>query len=332
MQFDRLKRREFITLLGGAAAWPLAARAQELAMPVIGFVSGLSPDLFAERVRGFREGLNQMGYAEGRNVRIEYRWAEGQNSRFPALVADLVRNGVSIIFAAGSTLSASAAQTVTTTIPIVFVIGSDPVESGLVRSLNRPGGNITGITNLNLELSAKRLELLHEVVPAAKSVALLVNPANPPLAEVDTRNVQRAASTLGLRVDVLHAGNESEFKGVFESLAKQGGGALVIGADVFFTSWRNRLAALSVLHAIPTIYQTREFAAAGGLLGYGSVTLESYRLGGVYCGRILKGERPAELPVQQSTKVELIINLRTAKTLGLTIPLPLLGRADEVIE
>jgi len=327
-----MRRRDFISLLGGAAAWPLAARAQQAAKPTVGFLSGLAPDLFADRVREFREGLNEMGYTEGRNVRIEYRWAEGQNNRFPALAADLVRSGVSIIFAAGSTLAASAAKAATTTIPIVFSIGSDPIESGLVTSLNRPGGNITGVTNLNLELSAKRLELLHEVVPAAASVALLVNQTNLPLAEVDVRNVQRVATALGLRLHVLNASSENEFESTFKSLIKQDIRALVIGADVFFTSWRNRLGALSALHAIPTAYQTREFAAAGGLLSYSGISLEAYRLGGVYCGRILKGERVGELPVQQSTKVELVINLKTAKAIGIEFPTSLLLRADEVIE
>jgi putative tryptophan/tyrosine transport system substrate-binding protein len=328
-----MKRREFITLIGGAAAaWPLGVRAQQTAMPVIGVISAEWPDLFTDRLRAFHDGLRETGYVEGRNVAIEHRWAEGRNDRLAALAAELVRRQVAAIVAAGSTPAALVARAATTTIPIVFYIGADPVKEGLVTSLSRPGGNVTGVVTLNVEVAAKRLELLHELVPTATIVALLVNPTNPTLAETITRDLEVAARTLGVQLHVLHASSEREIDTAFATLVKLRAGALVIGADAFFNSRSEQLAALTLRHAVPAIYQFREFVSAGGLMSYGSTVADTYRPLGVLTGRILKGEKPAELPVQQATKVELIINMKTAKALGLTVPLPLLGRADEVIE
>jgi putative tryptophan/tyrosine transport system substrate-binding protein len=327
-----LRRRQFITLLGGAAAWPLAARAQQAAMPVIGFLGGESPDLWANYVRAFQQGLRETGYVEGRNVMIEYRWAEGRNDRLPALTAELVRRQVTVIAAPGSTPAALAAKAATTTIPIVFIIAADPVQIGLVASLNRPGGNVTGVVTLNVEIAPKRLELLHELFPTATSFALLVNPTSPALAEPVSRDVQTAARMFGIKLHVLHASNEPEFDAVFATTARLGAAGLVIGPDALFNSRIEQLAALTVRHAVPAIYQWREFTAAGGLLSYGSSLTDVYRQAGVYTGRILKGEKPTDLPVEQTTKVELFINLKTAKALGLTVPTALLVRADEVIE
>jgi putative ABC transport system substrate-binding protein len=327
-----VRRREFITLLGGAAAaWPLAARAQP-AMPVIGFLSNASPDAYAIRLRAFRQGLKEAGYVEGQNVEIEYRWAEGHNSRLPALAAELVRRQVAVMVAAGGTPAAVVAKAATATIPIVFGVAVDPVETGLVTSLNRPGGNLTGVTNLNVEVGPKRLELVHELLPTATIIAVLVNPTSPNIAELFSRTMQQAARALGLQLHILHASTDRDFDAVFESVLQLRAGALVISPDVFFTARREQLAALSLHHAVPAIYQYRPFAAAGGLMSYGSDETEYYRLVGIYAGRVLKGEKPADLPVVQSTKVELIINLKTAEALGITIPLPLIGRADEVIE
>ena len=326
-----MQRRDFITLLGGAAVWPLAARAQQPPMPVIGLLSSVSPDLYAIRLRAFRQGLKEAGYVEGQNVAIEYRWAEGQNNRLPALAAELVDRHVDVIAAAGGTPSAVAAKAATASIPIVFAVAVDPVKIGLVASLNRPGGNLTGITNLNAEVGPKRLELLRELIPTATSVALLVNPTSP-VAEPFTRAMQAAARTLGLQLHVLQASTEQDFDKAFAELVQLRAGALVISPDVFFNTRSEQLATLSLRHAVPAIYQYHEFAAAGGLMSYGSDETEYYRLIGIYAGRILKGEKPADLPVVQATKVEMILNLKTAKALGITVPLPLIGRADEVIE
>jgi putative ABC transport system substrate-binding protein len=327
-----LRRREFITFLGGAvAAWPLAVRAQQPAMPVIGFLRNTAATGSMHLVTAFLQGLKEAGFVEDRNVAIEYRWADNQNDRLPALAADLVRRQVAVIVAAAIP-AALAAKAATTTIPIVFEMGADPVEVGLVASLNRPGGNLTGVTTLNVELGPKRLELLHEVVPTTRSIALLVNPASPVNAERLSTDTQAAARTFGLQLHVLHASTERDLDAVFASLAQMRAGALVIGNDAFFLSRNEQLVALTVRHAVPTIFAYREFPAAGGLMSYGGSLTDAYRLTGVYTGRILKGEKPANLPVQQSTKVELLFNLKTAKALGLTIPLPLLGRADEVIE
>jgi putative ABC transport system substrate-binding protein len=325
-----MRRREFITLLGGAAAaWPRAARAQQGAMPVVGFLSGASAWEYAPYVAAFRLGLADAGYAEGGNVQVEYRWADGHYERFPTYAAELIRRQVAVIVAFWP--STPVVKAATTTIPIVFVTGNDPVEAGLVASLNRPGGNLTGAVTLTNELAPKKVELLHEVVPAATSIALLVNPANPN-SEVDTRKSQEAARIVGLQLHVVNASSERDFDAAFASVLQLNVGGLVVGSDVFFNSRSELLATLALRHRVPTIYQYREFAAAGGLMSYGGSIKDSFRVAGVYAGRILKGEKPADLPVQQITKVELIINLKTAKALGLTVPITLLGRADEVIE
>jgi putative ABC transport system substrate-binding protein len=326
-----VKRREFITLLGGAAVWPLAARAQQPAMPVIGFVGSDSLGLYADRLRAFRLGLKAAGYIEGQNVAIEYRWAEGQNDRLPALMADLARREV-VVIVAPTTPSALAAKAATKTIPIVFFVAGDPVELGLVASLNRPGGNLTGATTLTLEVAPKWLELLHEMVPTATIMALLINPTSPNLAEAQSRDLQTAARSLGLQVHVLHASTDRDFDGVFATVAQLRAGGLVISSDSFFFSRSEQLAALAARHTVPAIYGFRESAAAGGLMSYGGSLAESFRWVGVYTGRILKGEKPGDLPVQQSTKVELIINFKAATALGLEVPATLLTRADEVIE
>ena len=327
-----MKRRQFITLLGGVAAWPAAARAQQPAMPVIGFLGAESPDPWASRVRAFRHGLSETGYVEGRNVAIEYRWAAGQNDRLPALAADLVRGGLNAIVTPGSTPATLAAKAATKTVPIVFYVGGDPVELGLVASLNRPGGNLTGVTTLTSEVGPKRLQLLYELVPTATIVALLVNPTNPDLAEPATKDLQAAARTLGVQLHVLHASAERDFDAVFSSLVQQRVSALVIVNDALFSTRVEQLAVLAIRHAVPAVYQFREFVAAGGLMSYGTGFIDAFRQVGVYTGRILGGEKPADLPVQQTTKAELIINLKTAKALGLTVPTALLVRADEVIE
>jgi putative tryptophan/tyrosine transport system substrate-binding protein len=327
-----MRRREFITLLGGAAVgWPLAARAQQPAMPVIGYLGPESPAVFASRVRAFRQGLGETGYAEGRNVAIEFRWAEGQHNRLPALAADLVGRQVAVIVAPGGAPGALAAKSATTTIPIVFEMGADPIAIGLVGNLNRPGGNLTGVSSLNVQVTPKRLEILHEAVPTAAEVAVLVNPTSP-TADSQLRNLQAAARALGLQLHVLHASAERDFDTVFATLLQLRAGGLVVSSDGFFATHSEQLAALTIRHAVPAIHQSRDFTIAGGLMSYAGSFAESHRQAGVYTGRILKGERPADLPVQQVTKVELFINLKTAKALGITFPLTLLGRADEVIE
>jgi putative tryptophan/tyrosine transport system substrate-binding protein len=326
-----MRRREFISFLGGVTAWPLGARAQQAPMPVVGYMSARSADDSVRLVAAFRQGLAEAGYVEGRSVAIEFRWANDQNDRLVALAADLVRRQVTVIVA-DSTPGALTAKVATATIPIVFSMGSNPVELGLVVSLNRPGGNVTGITSINAQLAAKRLELLHEVVPTANVVALLVNPTSPNLAETTAKDLRAAAHPLGLQIHVLHARTERDFDTVFATLVQLRVGALVVGSDAFFDTRSEQLAGLAVRHAVPTIYQFREFAAAGGLMSYGGSYTDPFRQAGVYTGRILKGEKPADLPVQQSSKVELFINLKTARALGLNFPLTLLGRADEVIE
>jgi putative tryptophan/tyrosine transport system substrate-binding protein len=324
-----MKRREFIAGVGAAAVWPLAARAQQAARPVIGFLNAASADGYAPLVAAFRQGLKETGYVEGQNVAVEYRWAEGQYDRVPAMAAELVRRQVAVIVA--NTPGNLAAKAATTTIPIVFTTGGDPVQMGLVASLSRPGGNVTGVTQLNVEIAPKRLELAHQLVPMATIIAVLVNPMDPN-AEAELRDLQAAARTLGLQLHVLHASTERDFDMVFATLAQLRAGALVISADPFFISRSEQLAALSLRRAVPAIYQDRPFAAAGGLISYGGSAPDSYRLAGGYTGRILKGERPSDLPVQQSTKIEFLINMKTAKALGLTIPETLLATADEVIQ
>ncbi len=327
-----MQRREFITLLGGAAvAWPLTARAQQPTMPVIGFLRSTTAASAKHLVAAYLQGLKEAGFVDGQNVAIEYRWADDQNDRLPALAADLVHRQVTVI-AALTTPSALAAKATATTIPTVFVTAGDPVRLGLVASLNRPGGNLTGVTLTNAEVAPKRLQFLHELVPTASAMALLVNQANPSLAESQSREGMAAARTLGLELHVLKASTESDFDGVFAKLLQLRAGGLVIGADPFFTSQIERLAKMAVDHGVPTIYEFREFATAGGLLSYGAELTDAYRLAGNYTGQILKGGKPADLPVQQSTKVELVINLKTAKALGISFPLSLMGRADEVIE
>jgi putative tryptophan/tyrosine transport system substrate-binding protein len=325
-----MKRREFIALLGGASAWPIAGRAQQQTVPVVGFLHAASPG-YQPFVGAFRQGLKESGYVEGRNVSIEYRFAENQNERLPALAADLVRRQVAVI-AAGSTPAAFAAKAATTTIPIIFEVGADPVRLGLVTNLRRPGGNLTGVTNLNTEVAPKRLELLHELVPTATAFALLVNPTNPVAAEDQSRNALTVAKSLGLELHVLHASSQNDFDAAFTKIIQLRAGGLAIGADPFFISGQERLAALAVHHAVPTVFESREFVVAGGLVSYGGSHSDSYRLTGVYAGRVLTGEKPGELPVQQSTKIEMFLNLKAAKALGITVPLPLLGRADEVFE
>jgi putative ABC transport system substrate-binding protein len=325
-----VKRRELIALVGGAAAaWPLAARAQQAAMPVIGFLNSGSPGSYPQNVREFHQGLRDAGFVEGSNVAIEYRWAEDRTDRLPAMAAELARRQVTVIFANGP--AALPAKAATATIPIVFATAVNPVEVGLVGSLNRPGGNLTGVTTLNVEIGPKQLQLLHEVVPSATNIAVLVNPSSPG-AEAQTRDLPVVTRALGLQLHILHASTESDFEAAFANLLRLRPSALMIAQDAFVGSRSAQLATLTVRHAVPAVHSDPLFAAAGGLMSYGATFADAYRLAGMYIGRILKGEKPAELPVQQATKVELIINLKTAKALGLTVPLPLLGRANEVIE
>jgi putative ABC transport system substrate-binding protein len=326
-----MRRREFITVLGSAAAWPLVARAQQPATPVIGFVNVASPQGYAQPLSAFLKGLGETGYVDGHNVTIEYRWAEGRIDRLPAIIADLVHSQVAVI-AATSTPAALAAKEATTTIPIVFETGGDPIQLGLVASLSRPGGNVTGVTQMSQEVAPKELELLHELLPAVRVLALLVNPADPALSETQSSAFLSAAHALGLELHILNASTESDFDAVFANVSLLRAGGLMIATDALFTSHSDLLGALAARHTVPAIYKGREFAAAGGLMSYGSDVADSYRLAGTYAGRILKGDKPGDLPVQQATKIELIINMKTAKALGITFPLTLLGRADEVIE
>jgi len=327
-----MRRREFISLIGGVAAtWPLAAQAQQPTLPVVGFVNIASAKDYEPQSSAFLKGLSEAGYIDGRNVAVEFHWAEERIDRLPPMLADLVHRQVAVI-AATSTEAAVVAKAATTTIPIVFETASDPIRLGLVASLNRPGGNVTGVTNVNVEIAPKRLQMLHELVPAASAMALLVNPANPRVTETNIKLFGTAAHALGLELHVLNASTERDFDGVFAKLIQLRAGGLVIGPDSFFTGRSEQLAALTVRHAVPAIYHIRSFAAAGGLLSYGAETADSYRLTGIYVGRVLKGEKPADLPIQQATKVELYINLKTAKVLGLNIPNTLIGRADELFE
>jgi putative ABC transport system substrate-binding protein len=329
--FD-VRRREFFTLLGGAAvAWPRVVRAQQAAMPVIGFLSSGSLGPLVELVAAFRQGLAQVGYVEGHNVAIEYRFAEGRYERLPGLAADLAGRGVAVMASVGGTVVALAAKASTTTIPIVFLIGDDPVKAGLVASFNRPESNITGITQIAAELGAKRVELLHDVLPQLTSVAFLVNPSNPNV-EADTKEIEAAAHALGIEVQVMNATGDREIESVFSSLARTRAKTLIVSNDALFTIRRERIVSLAAHDAVPAIYAFREFVAAGGLMSYGPSFVDAYHQVGVYAGRILKGEKPSELPVQQPTKFELVINMGAAKALGLEIPPTLLARADEVIE
>jgi putative tryptophan/tyrosine transport system substrate-binding protein len=327
-----MRRREFIALLGAAAAWPPAARAQQRAMPVIGFLNPASLDARRDLIAAFHQGLAEAGYTEGRNVAIEYRWAEGRNERLPMLAADLVERGVAVIVAADGTATALAAKTATPKTPIVFMVGADPVELGLVSSLARPGGNITGVGALAVGTVAKRLQLLHELIPAATEIAFLRNPTNPYYSALETGELQSAAPVLAMRLLLLNASTASEIEAAFAKLVAQRAEAFLLGTDPFFITTRDLLVSLANRHMLPAIYPFREDAVAGGLASYGASNRDAFRMVGGYTGLILSGKKPADLPVQQVTKLEMVINLRTAKALGLSIPLPLLGRADEVIE
>jgi len=327
-----MRRREFIALLGAAAAWPPAARAQQRAMPVIGFLNPASLDARRDLIAAFHQGLAEAGYTEGRNVAIEYRWAEGRNERLPMLAADLVERGVAVIVAADGTATALAAKAATPKTPIVFMVGADPVELGLVSSLARPGGNITGVGALAVGTVAKRLQLLHELIPAATEIAFLRNPTNPYYSALETAELQSAALVLAMRLLLLDASTASEIEAAFAKLVAQRAEAFLLGTDPFFITTRDLLVSLANRHMLPAIYPFREDAVAGGLASYGASNRDAFRMVGGYTGLILSGKKPADLPVQQVTKLEMVINLRTAKALGLSIPLPLLGRADEVIE
>jgi putative ABC transport system substrate-binding protein len=327
-----MRRREFISLVGGAAAWPVAARAQQTTLPVIGMLTAGSPTAYAAFVAAFRKGLNETGYVEGQNVTIEYHWLEGQYDRLRAVVADLVRRDVTVIATPGSAPAALAAKAATATIPIVFAVGEDPVRLGLVASLARPGGNATGINFFTAELVAKRLELLHELVPKAARIAVLINPANAVTTEPTLRDVETAARTLGLKIQIFNASTSREIDAAFTSLAREGAEALFVGPDGFFSSRKVQFATLAARDRIPAIYPAREYVEVGGLMSYGTSATDRYRQAGVYTGRILKGVKPADLPVVQSSKFEFIINLQTATALGLNVPAPFMLRADELIE
>ena len=325
-----MQRREFITLVGGAAAWPFAVRAQQTTIPVVGFLNGASPGLYTKFLHEFRRGLSEMGFVEGQNVVVEYRWAENNYERLPELAADLVRRQVTVI-AATSTPAALAAKAANTKIPIVFTTASDPVSLGFVASLARPGGNMTGATQLNMELGPKRLDLMQQLLPKATVITLVVNPANPRVAEVQSRDAEEASRALGLKLQILQASTVDEFEKVVAGLP-QASGLVIAGGDSFFLSETAKLAAITVRYAVPTIFLGREFAANGGLISYGGSVADSYHLAGIYTGRILTGEKPADLPVHRSSKVEMFINLKTAKAFGLTIPPGLVIASDEVFE
>src|SRR6476469_3108177 len=326
-----MKRRDFIKLVvGSGAAWPLTSRAQQTAVPVIGFLNSGSPDTFAPTVSAFLQGLKEAGYVDGQNVVIEYRWANGQYDRLTALADDLVRSRVSVI-AATSTPANLVAKAATTTIPIVFTTGGDPVQLGLVTSLGRPGGNVTGVTQMTGEVAPKRVELAHEMVPQATVFGMLINPKNPMAAFVE-RDSQAAALKLGIRLNVLHVSSDAELEEAFASFRQSGAGALVIGTDAFFNNRLEQLATLALRNSVPAVYEYHQFVAAGGLASYGGSIMDSYRLAGGYVGRVLKGEKPADLPVQQASKIELLLNLKTAKALGITVLQSIQNRADEIIE
>jgi putative ABC transport system substrate-binding protein len=331
-----MKRREFITLLGGAVApamlWPLAVRAQQPTMPVIGFLHSASAEAFAAPLAGFRKGLSEAGYIEGRNVAVEYRWAKGENARLPALAADLVRQRVAVIVTPANTATALAAKAATSTIPIVFSNGVDPVKIGLVASLNRPGGNATGISDFGVEIGAKRLGFLHELLPRAARFAVLVNPDNPFMTESFVAELQTAASAMGRQLEVVTASTNIEIDAAFAALAKKPADALLTSPDPLFLARRVQLITLAARHALPALYHRRELPEAGGLMSYGSDLTDQFREVGVYAGRILKGEKPADIPVQLPTRFEFVVNVQTAKTIGIEIPAALLARADEVIE
>ena len=327
-----MRRREFIAIFAGAAGtWPLDTLAQQLAIPVIGFLSSASPKPYAGRVAGFRKGLNEAGYVEGRDLTIEFRWAQGKYDRLPVFAADLVRQKVAVILSSGGDVAALAAKAATSSIPIVVVTGSDPVKAGLVASFNRPGGNVTGASFVATELETKRLELLHDLVPSAAVIGVLINPTNP-AAEGRSKDLQMAARTLHRDIHIVNVSNESDLEAAFATLTQQPAGALLVSTDSFFTSQRDRLVALAKRYALPTIYPWREFVEAGGLMSYGPIISEVYRQAGIYTGRILKGEKPADLPFVRPTKFELVVNMKTAKALGLTLPALILAHADEVIE
>jgi putative ABC transport system substrate-binding protein len=326
-----MRRREFIALVGSAAVWQLAARAQP-ATPVIGYLGSETPDRFASRLTAFRQGLGAMGFDEGRNVAIEFRWADGQPDRLPALAADLVRRQVTVLVAPGSVAAALAAKAATSTIPVVFETGLDPVEAGLVKSLSRPEANVTGVTSLNADVTPKGLELLHELIPQAQSFSVLVNPANAVATNVVIKDLEATSRALGLKLQIYNASSESDFESVFAKLVQPRTSGILIAPNPIFNTRAQQLAALTLKYAVPAVHGVREFAMAGGLMSYGGDIRQSHRQAGIYTGRILKGEKPADLPVQQETKVELYVNLKTAKTLGINIPNTLIGRANEVIE
>jgi putative tryptophan/tyrosine transport system substrate-binding protein len=326
-----MRRRRFMALLGSAVVWPLAARAQQGKMPVIGILASVSPAPYAPFIAAIKEGLRQTGYVEGRNVAIEYRWAEGQYDRLPQLASELVESGVAVMILVGGGATTTAAKAATATIPIVVVMGDDPVKTGAVAALNRPGGNVTGVSLLSVAMEAKRLQLLRELAPNVSVIAIVLNPNNPQ-ADEQLQELQDAGHALGVQVEPFKAGSPSEIDTAFLNLVERRAGALLMAADAFFNTRREQFIVLSARHALPAIFPYREFPAAGGLMSYGTSLADAYRQEGIYAGRILKGEKPAEMPVQQAVKIELVINLQTAKSLGLTIPLALLGRADEVIE